>query len=62
MTCCNSIVEINFSVHRRSHATLLKGTVVGFPGKEQVIDPLTELLRVKGRELLQAARQRPRSS
>ena len=34
-----------------------KGTVVALRGKEEVVDPLTELLRVKGQELLAAAVQ-----
>jgi hypothetical protein len=28
VTCWNSIVEINFSVHKESHATMRKDTIV----------------------------------
>ena len=51
MTCWNSIVAINFSIHERSHATMNRSTVVALRGKEEVVDPLTELLRVNSQEL-----------
>ena len=45
MTGWNSIVEVDFSVHKRSHATMRDDTVVRFRKKDEVVDPLTQLLR-----------------
>ena len=38
MTCWNSISEIDFSVHERSHANMRNDTVVRFRKKDEVVD------------------------
>ena len=55
MTCWNSIVEIVFSKPHRSHATMNKDTVVRFRKKDEVVEPLVELLRSGAHELISRA-------
>jgi hypothetical protein len=55
VTCWNSIVEIVFSKLQRSHATMNKDTVVRFRKKDEVVDPLVELLRNGAHELISRA-------
>lgn len=45
MTCWNSIVELVSQQPTGSHATPRQDTVVRFRKKDEVVDPLTELLR-----------------
>ena len=52
MTCWNSIVEVDFSVHERSHATMSQDTVIRIRKKDEVVDPLTELLREGAQQLI----------
>jgi len=52
VTCWSSIVEVDFSVHDSSHATMSQDTVVRFRKKDEVVDPLTELLRVGAQQLI----------
>src|SRR5712691_8001505 len=52
VTCWNSSVEVGFQQPTRSHATMSKDTVVRFRKKDEVIDPLAELLRRGARELI----------
>ncbi len=51
MTCWNSIVEINFSVHKGSHATMSKDTVVPLRPPEGQ-DLLTTMLREGAQRLI----------
>jgi len=50
--CWNSIVEVDFSVHDSSHATMSQDTVVRIRKKDEVVDPLTELLREGAQQLI----------
>ncbi len=52
MTCWNSIVEVDFSAHERSDATMSQDTVVRFRKKDEVVDPLTEFLREGTQQLI----------
>ena len=55
MTCWNSTNKVNFSVHERSHATMRNDTVVRFRKKDEVVDPLTQLLREGAQQLISQA-------
>jgi len=55
VTCWNSIVEVDFSVHDSSHATMSQDTVVRFRKKDEVVDPLTQLLREGAQQLISQA-------
>lgn len=56
MTYWNSIVEINFSVHKGSHATMRKDTVIPLRQPEGQ-DLLSTMLREGARRLIAEALQ-----
>ena len=56
MTCWNSIVEINFSVHKESHANMKKDTVVPLRQPEGK-DLLSTMLRAGAQRLIAEALQ-----
>jgi hypothetical protein len=56
VTCWNSIVEINFSVHKESHATMKKDTVVPLRQPEGK-DLLSTMLREGAQRLIAEALQ-----
>jgi hypothetical protein len=45
VTRWNSIREVHFSVHKTSHVTMRKDTIVRFRRKNKVVDSLMQLLQ-----------------